>query len=150
MCCVQLWHHVQSSVGEGRGTLTVPETLWLIAFLAWAPLFVWLPRQHPAAYRRLRTPLVLLSRLHCQLTRTRSAAECWPGASSACKNRQSWACFQHCFPVCFPACPAVMRWAPMFREDAAEGAGDGSGELLSLEHKLAFLLWKVRHALLRL
>ena len=62
----QLWDQARS--GEGGDGLSAVDGLWLAGFLAWAPLLLWLSLRRPKAYLRLRTPLVLLSRLHRSLT----------------------------------------------------------------------------------
>lgn len=64
----QLWDYHTSSSGRGLGKA---EALWLAAFLAWTPLLLWLSQCRSAAYLRLRTPLVLLSRVHRLLTSER-------------------------------------------------------------------------------
>ena len=56
-------------VGSGdQGRPAALDILWLLAFLAWAPLFVFLAQWHSAFFLRHRTPLVLLSRMQRQLT----------------------------------------------------------------------------------
>lgn len=71
-CCAppappaQLWDQARSE--DPGGGLSAVDALWLAGFLAWAPLLLWLSLRRPKAYLRLRTPLVLLSRLHRSLT----------------------------------------------------------------------------------
>lgn len=62
---VQLWERVHCG---GVASLAAWEVLWLAVFLAWAPLFLFLAQRRPQAWQRWRTPLVLASRVHRQLT----------------------------------------------------------------------------------
>lgn len=58
-----LWMHLNSGT-----VFSTWEVLWLACFLAWAPLFLVLGQLRPDAFHRLRTPLVLLSRVQRQMT----------------------------------------------------------------------------------
>ena len=65
--------------GSSSDLLDALEVGWLALFLAWAPLFVLLLVLLPGTFRRHRTLLVLLARLHRQLTR-----EGWGCRSASC------------------------------------------------------------------
>lgn len=153
----QLWDQARS--GEGG------DGLWLAGFLAWAPLLLWLSLRRPKAYLRLRTPLVLLSRLHRSLTCEwygqvgGHACEAAAGPSELAvvvfAALQTW-CSLHPATACgapaaprlahrarchpFPL-PTVMRWAGLFSREAM-GAGGAAGSI-SRQAQLGLLLWRV-------
>ena len=166
---LQLWDHVRG----GSSQLRSLELLWLLTFLAWAPLLLWLSQRRPAAYARLRTPLVLLSRLHRQLTSERARRQPAP-LPAACVSREHAACAgdacwplppcRQCgpwglrldpptpptHPLLFPSLllspAAVMHWSALFSREAM-AASDSRGAAAwptAVEGKLGLLLWRVR------